>query len=69
MKYHIMQTVVDSKGNRGQIVSMSFVKGRNFYQVLLDKDWDTGRADFYTEDSLMVVNENTDSFIKTGYSS
>jgi hypothetical protein len=54
MKYSIKQAVVDTRGNRGQIVNVSTSNGRTFYQVLFDKDWSTGRADFIPEDQLFA---------------
>ena len=55
MKYSIKQDVVDSKGNRGTIVSVSSAHGKVFYQVLFDKDWTTGKADYIPEEYLYEV--------------
>ena len=55
MKYSIKQDVVDRKGNRGTIVASSESNGRVFYQVLMDKDWMTGKADFYPEEDLFEI--------------
>ena len=55
MKYSIKQLVVDHRGNRGQIVNITHHNGRVFYQVLLDKDWITGKADYIPEDLLKSV--------------
>ena len=55
MKYSIKQDVVDSKGNRGTVVNVSEVHGKVFYQVLFDKDWLTGKADYIPEESLAAV--------------
>ena len=52
MKYSLKQEVVDSHGNHGQIVDIAVSNGRIFYQVLLDKDWATGKADFIPEEKL-----------------
>tara|TARA_R100000697_G_C5339210_1_gene168586 strand:+ start:328 stop:516 length:189 start_codon:yes stop_codon:yes gene_type:complete len=52
LKYSIKQEVVDNHGNRGQIVDIAVTNGRIFYQVLLDKDWITGKADFIPEENL-----------------
>jgi len=52
MKYSLKQVVVDRRGNRGQIVNVASTNGRNFYQVLFDKDWGTGKADFFPEEQL-----------------
>lgn len=52
LKYSIKQEVVDKHGNRGQIVDIAVTNGRIFYQVLLDKDWATGKADFMPEENL-----------------
>jgi hypothetical protein len=54
MKYSLLQVVVDSRGNRGQIVDFKALDGQNFYQVLLDKDWATGKADFFPEENLRL---------------
>ena len=55
MKYSIKQDVVDSKGNRGTVVSVSEVHGKVYYQVLFDKDWTTGKADYIPEEYLYEV--------------
>lgn len=55
MKYSLKQVVVDSRGNRGQVVDFESLDGRNFYQVLFDKDWNTGKADFIPEENLFPV--------------
>ena len=52
MLYSIKQEVVDKHGNRGRIVDIAVTNGRIFYQVLLDKDWPTGKADFIPEENL-----------------
>ena len=54
MKYSLKQVVVDNRGNRGQIVDFKALDGQNFYQVLLDKDWATGKADFFPEENLRL---------------
>jgi len=54
MKYSLKQVVVDRRGNRGQVVDFESLDGRNFYQVLFDKDWSTGKADFIPEDQLRL---------------
>jgi len=56
MKYSIKQSVVDKRGNRGQIVNIATLHGRTFYQVLFDKDWSTGHADYVPEDQLFEDN-------------
>ena len=55
MKYSIKQDVIDSNGNRGTIVNVSESHGRFFYQVLFDKDWKTGKADYIPEESLSAI--------------
>jgi len=53
MKYSIKQDVVDSRGNRGTIVSVYPAEdGKVFYQVLFNKDWATGKADYVPEEYL-----------------
>lgn len=56
MKYSIKQDVVDTKGNRGTIVNASETRGGTFYQVLFDKDWSTGKADYVPEENLMPLH-------------
>ena len=55
MKYSIKQNVVDSKGNRGTVVNVSEAHGKIFYQVLFDKDWLTGKAEYIPEEYLNAV--------------
>ena len=57
MKYSIKQDVIDSNGNRGTIVNVSESHGRVFYQVLFDKDWTTGKADYIPEESLSAAKQ------------
>ncbi len=56
MKYSLLQVVVDNRGNRGQIVDFKALDGQNFYQVLFDKDWSTGKADYVPEENLMPLH-------------
>ena len=56
MKYSIKQDVVDTKGNRGTIVNASETRGDAFYQVLFDKDWSTGKADYVPEENLTPLH-------------
>ena len=56
MKYSIKQEVIDRRGNRGMIVDIVKAHGKVFYQVLFDKDWNTGAADFVPEKHLKAVD-------------
>lgn len=56
MKYSIKQEVVDRRGNRGMIVDVVKTHGKVFYQVLFDKDWSTGVADFVPEKHLKAID-------------
>ena len=56
MKYSIKQEVVDRKGNRGMIVDVVKVHGKVFYQVLFDKDWASGDADFLPEKYIKAAD-------------
>ena len=56
MKYSIKQDIVDTKGNRGTIVNVSNNTSAIYYQVLFDKDWATGKAEYISEENLHDVN-------------
>ena len=50
MKYSIKQDIVDTKGNRGTIVNVSDSTSAIYYQVLFDKDWATGKAEYISKE-------------------
>jgi len=58
MKYSIKQDVVDSKGNRGTVVNVAEDHGKVFYQVLFDKDWLTGEAEYIPEEYLYELTNH-----------
>ena len=59
MKYLIKQDVVDNYGNRGTVVNTSESQGIIFYQVLFDKDWATGKAEYVSEEKILPVLKKT----------
>tara|TARA_R100001377_G_scaffold71660_1_gene47312 strand:+ start:685 stop:930 length:246 start_codon:yes stop_codon:yes gene_type:complete len=56
MKYSIKQDIVDTRGNRGTIVNVSNDTSAIYYQVLFDKDWATGKAEYISEENLHDAN-------------
>jgi len=58
VEYSIKEIVYNSRGERGMIVNIS-QDNPEFYQVLFDKDWLTGRADYIHRSNLRAANKTT----------